>query len=176
MRHKQNQVPNEFNTFYFPMLKLKKYLQSNKNQLNNDVEFIVHGLVMAHFATFLICALSRQVKQDIDKQRDIRSLIELILNWDEFVILPEHVSTLSSHIDLIGKVLNTTSKIYLYIAMYDGYLDSEIYYQFKRSYGIYNFRDYYQVNKETVELMRQQHDYSISKINEIKSIVNKPKI
>ena len=103
-------------------------------------------------------------------------LIELILNGNEFDILPEHVSVLSSHIDLIGKVLNTTSKIYLYIAIYEGYLDSEIYYQFHQDHGIYNFRHYYQVSDETVELMKLQHDYSINKINEIKSIVNKPNL
>lgn len=176
MRHKQNQVPNEFISLYSPMLKLKQFLQSNKNQLNDDIELIVHGLVMAHFSTFLICALSRHVNQNVDKQRNIRSLIELILNGNEFDILPEHVSVLSSHIDLIGKVLNTTSKIYLYIAIYEGYLDSEIYYQFHQDHGIYNFRHYYQVSDETIELMRQQHDYSISKINEIKSILNKVKV
>ena len=153
----QNQVPPEFDALYRPVLKLKQLLTSKHNELaGTDV---VQGFVIAHYCTFLMLELYRQLGNNIERFIALRTLIEQIMKQDSFLILPEHKSKICSFIDNLGKELNITPKPYVYIAMYSAHLDAVIYRHFSPKIGIYDFIDYYYVEPDTVERMRQ---YSIA--------------
>ena len=156
----QNQVPDDCDALYSPILRLKKQLMSKAKELGS--QHIMQGLVMAHYSSFLMCSLYHQMKKDITKLLEVRKLIELILEGDEFRLLAEQKSKLVSFIDNLGKELNMTFKPYLYIAMYSAHLDAEIYRYFNSNIGLYDFIDYYYVHPETVGRMKNYYDSSIS--------------
>ncbi len=55
----QNKVPEAFESFYAPQLKLKKLLQSGSDHIDDsNNEAAVAGLMVLHYVIFLVCALS----------------------------------------------------------------------------------------------------------------------
>ena len=165
-KSRQNQVPEEFDSLYTPILRLKKLLLSKTNEL--AAEQVIHSFVLIHYSTFLMICLYRQLDLNVDKVIEIRDLVELILSKDSFLLIPEHKAKISSFIDNLGKQLNVTYKPYVYIAMYSAHLDAEIYRHFNPLIGIYDFIDYYYVEPETVARMKQYSDVSFDVLADLK--------
>lgn len=163
-RTQQNKVPEEFDNLYGPILILKKILESKTNE--PDPEQVAMGFVMLHFTTFMISHLSNQTGQSSTKALICRELIEHIMQEDTFSLNNSHFAKLFSYIDNVGKILNTTTKAYIYIAMYNAYLDSKIYQHFHPELGIYDFEDFQYVRPETVQRMKNYHDASIKVLDE----------
>ena len=173
-KSKQNKVPEQFERFYAPLLKLKQVLQSNNQILELDEnQFIVHGLMVLHYATFIMCNLYRITdKADNTRALLIRSLIENMLEKENYSLDTVYISKISSFIDSIGKYLNTVIFPKSHIAMYHGYLDYEIYYQLHKDLGLFDFKWCCTIEKETVASMKNYHDASLAlleKIDEKKS-------
>lgn len=167
IKTKQNQVPIEFQALYGPILQLKRLLQSNSLEL--CTEQILEGFIMLHYATFIMTQLHKQLGSSTTKDLITRELIELIMSGDSYEIQPDQLAKLFSFIDALGKKLNTSHKAYVYIAMYQAYLDAEIYRNFHPSLGIYDFVAFQYVKPETVARMKQYHDASIKILEELKS-------
>ncbi len=165
-RTKQNQVPTEFQALYGPILQLKRLLQSNSLEL--CAEQILEGFIMLHYATFIMTQFHKQHRSSTTKDLIIRELIELIMSGDSYKIQSDQLAKLFSFIDALGKELNTTHKPYIYIAMYQAYLDAEIYRNFHSNLGIYDFVAFQYVKPETVAEMKQYHNASIKVLEELK--------
>ena len=108
-RSKQNKVPEQFEIFYTPMLKLKQVLQSNQKILELDQnQFIIHGLMVMHYSTFIMCNIYK-ISDNADNIKALlmRSLIENILEKEDFILDRIFISKMSSFIDSVGKYLNT---------------------------------------------------------------------
>ena len=163
-RTQQNKVPEEFNNLYDPILNLKKILESKTTE--PDPEQVTVGFVMLHFTTFMIIHLSKETGQSSTKALICRDLIEHIMQEDTFSLNNAHFAKLFSYIDNVGKILNTTTKAYIYIAMYNAYLDSKIYQHFHHELGIFDFKDFQYVKPETVQRMKSYHDASIKLLEE----------
>jgi hypothetical protein len=158
---RQNKVPEGFLSFYQPQLKLKQLLQSGAvriDESNNEAAII--GLMILHFATFFAGSLYRQDKIANDKGAVIRNLAEDILEGDEYTVHEQGVSKLISFVDLIGKLLNTTNVLKIHIAMYDGYLDYEIYYSFHSHKKLFDFKRFCTLDVDTVSQMKSFNDAS----------------
>jgi hypothetical protein len=136
---KQNKVPYEFDSLYLPILKLKQVIQSN-NQVAAEV--IIQGFTMLHYTTFIMTYFNRQRGDDTTKSLIVRELVELIMSCDNYDLQQDQASKLYSYIDSLGKMLNTTRKPYIYIAMYHGYLDAEIYRNIHPDLSIFDFQDF----------------------------------
>lgn len=164
-RTKQNQVPHEFESLYAPILELKKLLQSNLKELSADQT--LQGFIMLHYATFVMIQFHKHVGISTTKVLIIRELIEFIMSGDSCRIQQDQLAKLFSFIDALGKMLNTTYKPYVYIAMYHAYLDAEIYRNFHPCLGIYDFVAFQYVKPETVASMKQYHDVSLKVLEEL---------
>jgi hypothetical protein len=157
-KSRQNKVPEEFISFYQPQLKLKQLLQSGESTIDErNNESAVIGLMVLHYATFFIGALYRQDKIANERVLLTRHLIEAILKGDEYKIHEHEVSKLISFIDLVGKLINTTILLKIHIAMYNGYLDYEIYYAFNKHKKLFDFKGYCTLSDDIVARMK---DYS----------------
>ena len=157
-KSRQNKVPEEFLSFYQPQLKLKHLLQSGETCIDErNNESAVIGLMVLHYASFIVGALYRYDKMANDKVALVRYLIESILEGDEYKIHPHEVSRLISFIDLVGKLINTTIVLKIHIAMYHGYLDYEIYYAFNKHKKLFDFKGYCTLSDDIVVRMK---DYS----------------
>ena len=171
LKSKQNQVPREFETFYSPMLQLKKALQSNTVELeanNNGNQFIIQGLMFLHYATFVMCNLYRITdNRDNSRALELKVTIEDILAVDKFEITRSHVSQFSSFIDSVGKYLNTTIFAKLHIAIYQGYLDYEIYFNLHKELRIFDFRWSCLIEPETIDRMKIYYKASVSVLQKI---------
>ena len=164
-RTKQNQVPHEFESLYCPILELKRLLQSNLKELNTGQT--LQGFIMLHFATFVMVHFHKQLGMSTNKDLIIRTLIELIMAGDSHKLGRDQLASLFSFIDGLGKELNTTYKPYIYIAMYQAYLDAEIYRHLHPNLGIYDFIAFQYVKPETVTSMKQYHDVSVKVLEEL---------
>ncbi len=171
VRSRQNQVPAEFEAFYSPILQLKIQLTSKKKEL--AAENTVPGFMMLHYSTFTMTKLYQQQDMDYSKIIIIRELIEYILSHDNFKLENEYKSRLCSYIDNLAKELNTSFKAYVYIAMYHGYLDAEIYRCLHPDISIYDFAAAQYVKAETRNSMKNYHDASVKVLEELKLPVNK---
>ena len=80
------------------------------------------------------------------------------------------MSGLISFIDLVGKLINTTILLKIHIAMYNGYLDYEIYYSFNRHKRLFDFKGYCTLNNDTVSRMK---NYSNASQELLKHLNNK---
>ena len=164
-RSNQNKVPYEFESLYSPILQLKQVLQSNKQPA---VDIVIHGFTMLHYTTFIMPHFNRQRGEETTKSLIIRGLVELIMSSDSYDLQQDQTSKLYSYIDYLGKMLNTSRKPYIYIAMYQGYLDAEIYRGLHPDLGIFDFKDSSYVTPETVARMKQYHDVSVELLSELK--------
>ena len=164
-RTKQNQVPHEFESLYGPILGLKRLLQSNLKELNADQT--LQGFVMLHFASFVMVHFPKQLGISTTKDLATRALIELIMSCDSHKLQRDQLASLFSFIDALGKELNTTYKPYVYIAMYQAYLDAEIYRHLHPTLGIYDFVALQYVKPKTVANMKQYHDVSLKVLKEL---------
>ena len=162
---KQNKVPSEFDSLYSPIVQLKKILQSKTKELAPNEA--LHGIIMLHFATFVMLQLRRRVGVETVKELAIRSLVESVLATDSYHFQNHQISSLFSFIDALAKALNTTAKPYVYIAMYQAYLDAEIYRNFHSDLGIYDFVELQSVRPDTVAAMKHYHDASVLLIGEV---------
>ena len=113
--------------------------------------------MVLHYATFFVGALYRQDSMPYEKIAIIRHLIEAILEGDEYKIHDYEVSRIISFIDLVGKLINTTILLKTHIAMYNGYLDYEIYHSFNKHKRLFDFKGYCTLSDEIVSRMK---DYS----------------
>ncbi len=95
--------------------------------------------MVLHYATFFIGALYRQDTIANEMVLLIRNLIEAILEGDEYKIHEHEVSKLINFIDLVGKLINTNILLKIHIAMYNGYLDYEIYHSFNKHKKLFDF-------------------------------------
>jgi len=163
---KQNLVPFEFDALYGPILKLKKLLQSKAKELS--AEQTVQGFVMLHYATFIMLHFHKQLGMSTTRDLITRELIELIMSSDSYKLQPDQLAKLFSFIDALAKELNTTYKPYVYIAMYEAYLDAEIYRHLHPTLGIYDFVEFHYVRPETVSGMKHYHDVSVKVLEELK--------
>jgi hypothetical protein len=164
-RTKQNKVPHEFESLYGPILELKRLLQSKSKELNSDQT--LQCFIMLHFASFVMIHFHKQLGMSTTKDLTIRALIELIMAGDSHKLQREQLASLFSFIDALGKELNTTYKPYIYIAMYQAYLDAEIYRHLHPTLGIYDFVAFQYVKPETVANMKQYHDVSLKVLEEL---------
>lgn len=166
----QNQVPYEFESLYTPIRTLKNILQSKT--IAPDPEQVARGFVMMHFSTFLISHLHKQLTLDKSNTKYLvcREVIEEIMQEDSFTLNQEHFAKLFSFIDNLAKILNTTNKAYIYVAMYQAYLDSKIYQHLHPELGIYDFKDFQYVQPETVKRMEDYHNASIEVIKEYEKL------
>ena len=138
---------------------------------------MIQGLVLLHFATFVMCHLQKQLGMSTTKSLIIRSLIEQIMQGDAFKLEQEHLAKLFHFIDGLAKELNTTYKPYIYIALYNAYLDAEIYRHFHPNLGIYDFAKFQYVQPETLAKVKEYHDVSIDVLRKLNlSIKEQPLI
>lgn len=158
VRSKQNKVPNNLNSLYTPILHLKTMLQSGVSELNG--EEIVNGLALLHFTTFLIPKLQSECGL---KHLIIREIVEQLTKNDSCVVHQEEIGKISSFIDNLGKILNTNLMPIIYIAIYQAYLDAEIYKHFHSELGIYDFHYF---SSDMINSMKIYHDASVALINE----------
>ncbi len=160
-KSRQNKVPEEFLSFYQPQMKLKQLLQSGETSIDErNNESAVIGLMVLHYATFFVGALYRHDNISKEKVTFIRHMIEDILEGDEYKIHGHEVSGLISFIDLVGKLINTTILLKIHIAMYNGYLDYEIYYSFNGHKRLFDFKGYCTLNNDTVSRMKNYSNAS----------------
>lgn len=165
-RSNQNKVPYEFESLYSPILQLKQVLQSNKQP---TIDTVIHGFTMLHYTTFIMTHFHRQRGEETTKSIIVRELVELIMSCDNYDLQQDQASKLYSYIDSLGKMLNTTRKPYIYIAMYHGYLDAEIYRNIHPDLSIFDFQDFRYITPETVARMKQYHDVSVELLKELKN-------
>lgn len=155
-RSRQNQIPSEFNSFYTPQLTLKKLLQSGSSHIDEKHnEEVVIGLVILHYATFFISALYRLESISNERTLYIRTTLENILAGNEYTIQQCETAKIVSFIDLVGKLINTTSKLKIHIAMYEGYLDYEIYSCFHEDKPIFEFKHFCAIGADVINSMRE---------------------
>ena len=197
VRTVQNQVPVAFNALYNPILKLKNLLNtSSKDTQAHDISSNIVSFMLAHYTTFLMTIIYRQIDRDIARILEVRKLIEAILANDTFDFKPEHKAKLFSFIDNLAKELNTTPTLYLHVAIYDSYLDAEIYRCFHSDMPIFDFLHSNYISQDTVIIMKQCYDeamamlkqqglssekrmakiYNIIKIHTQHTITNKPRL
>ncbi len=162
---KQNKVPFEFDSLYLPIVQLKKILQSKTKEITPNQA--LRSLIMLHFATFVMSKLHHRAQKDSVRDYEIRALVENVLAQDSYKFTANEVSSLFSYIDAIAKMLNTTAKPYIYIAMYQAYLNSLIYRELHPNLGIYDFIELQTVQTDTVSKMKHYHDASLILINEV---------
>ena len=167
----QNTVPEEFNAFYGPILKLKKLLQSNTKELG--AEHILSGFVIMHYSTFVMSELYSQLDVSKEKIYMIRDLIELILSRDTYQLSNEQRSKLYSYVDNLGKELNTTYKPYIYIAMYQAYQNAEIYRHIHSGMPINDFIQYQYIQPETTARMKEYYKVSMEVLNDLNLPIDK---
>ncbi len=173
-RTKQNQVPYEFDPLYGPILKLKKLFQSKAKELK--AEDTVQGLVMLHFATFIMTHLHKQLRLSTTKNLIIRELIELVMSGDSYKLHPDQLARLFSYIDSFGKLLNITHKAYIYNAMYQAYLDSEIYRLIHPVAIINEFIHYHYILPETAKQMKIYYYASLEVLKKLNCSTNRRSI
>ena len=154
-KSQQNTVPAEFESLYKPALKIKQLI-TNKNKEIDDSD-IVGGLVLLHYCTFILSNIGK-LNHKIDvKLLPIRQLIENILEGEEFTLLPDHISQLSSFIDKISKELNVNNKSVVYVSLYEAYLGSFIYKNFNNHLGMYMLNGFDYIAPETVADLKTLH-------------------
>lgn len=170
-KSRQNQVPQEFEKLYGPILQLKKQLTCKKKEL--AAESIVPGFMKLHFSTFIMTTLYTQQDMDYTKVLMIRELIEYILSHDDFKLENDYKSMLCSYIDKLAKELNTSFKAYVYIAWYHAYLDAEIYRCLHPNLSIYDFAGKQKFDQEGINFIKKYHDASIKALKELELPVNK---
>jgi hypothetical protein len=155
-RSRQNQIPPEFKSFYTPQLTLKKLLQSGLSHIDEtNNEAVIMGLVILHHATFFVSALYRLDGVTNERTAYIRTILENILAGNEYTIQQSEIAKLVSFIDLVGKLINTTSKLKVHVAMYEGYLDYQIYALFHEDKPIFTFKSFCTIGPDVVERMKQ---------------------
>ena len=157
---RQNQVPTAFNAFYRPLLEVKKLLQSNIATIEGETcHKLIKALIITHYTSFIIANLYRITNQrDVTKIKYIRGLIENMLEDNAFNLTKECAAKLISYIDMVAKVLNTNHITYIHIALYTGYLDFEIYAHFHSNLGLFDFKEYYNLNQSTINNMKDYYD------------------
>lgn len=162
-KSKQNKVPAIFKDIYNPILAMKKLLISNKNGFNDDESrTIVRGLMISHFGTFLINSINHVVKSDPPTKILIaRAMIEKILERATNDIPKDYISKISSLADQLAKYLNTTPRYILDVAMYNAYLNFEIYYHIHSELELFEFKSFITFDKETLHGMKVSHDYHV---------------
>lgn len=163
-RSNQNKVPYEFESLYSPILQLKQALQTNKQPM---VDIVIQGFTMLHYSTFIMPHFHRQRGEETTKSLIVRGSVELIMSCNSYELQKDQASKLYSYIDSLGKMLNTTRKPYIYIAMYLGYLDAEIYRTIHPDLSIFDFQDFRYITPETVARMKQYHDVSVELLSEL---------
>ena len=163
---KQNLIPEEFDYFYAPILATKKILQSNCKEL--DINVILQGLVMIHYATFIVTELYRQKALPVNKIFIIRNLIQNILDKTHSKLENTDISQIVSFIDQLAKELNINHKPYVYIALYTGNLHAEIYRKIHNNLYIYQLIDNGPfLNKPVEDRVRLFYDASITILTEL---------
>ena len=75
-----------------------------------------------------------------------------------------------------GYELNLAPRPYLYIAMYTGYLDAEIYRHFHPTIGVYDFIESQYIHPQTVERMKDAHDTAVQVLEESKLPIDKRQV
>lgn len=154
-KSQQNTVPSEFESLYKPVLKIKQII-TNKNKEINDFD-IVGGLVLLHYCTFILSSIGKINNKIDNKILPIRQLIENILEGEQFTLLPDHISQLSSFIDKIGKDFNLNNKSVVYVSLYEAYLDSFLYKSFNDHLGMYMLNGFDYIAPETVADLKILH-------------------
>jgi hypothetical protein len=160
-RSRQNQIPPEFKSFYTPQLTLKKLLQSGKSHIDETHnEAVIIGLAILHYATFFVSALYRLEQITNERTAYIRTILENVLAGNEYQIQQDEIAKIVSFIDLVGKLINTTAKLKIHIAMYEGYLDYEIYSHFHEDKPIFEFKYFCIIGPDVVERMKEYSEAS----------------
>ena len=155
-KSQQNTVPSEFLSLYKPVLKVKQAI-TNKNK-EVDCADIIEGLTLLHYCTFMMSHIGKINNKIDDKILPIRQLVENILENEQFTLLPNQISQLSSFIDKISKELNINNKSVVYVSLYEAYLDSFIYKNFNNHLGMYMFDGFEYIAPETVVNLKILHD------------------
>lgn len=137
-KSQQNRVPETFKFLYLPILNLKRFLQKEITLSKTE---IVYGFVMLHFATFVIRYFVLKGGNDGKQHLKFRKTIEDIFHKDQLLVYPEHISEIARMVDKFGKELNTNYQPQIFVALYLGHLDSEIYRHFHSELGIFEYTD-----------------------------------
>lgn len=172
---KQKNNPLQFSLFYHPLIIMKQKLLSKKDVFENGEHLIIlKGLMLTYYSTFIIRDLYRRtIKPANANILIIREMIEYMLESDEFNLTKDHISKLCNYVDLVVKLLNMISPDYIYIAMYNGHLDFEIYYNLHQDLRIFDFKYYCTVNKDVVEGMKQHNAAAENNLLKIQKKKNK---
>ena len=162
----QNSVPDEFGYFYTPIYQVKQTLQKTGRTELKPNEILL-GLSMIHYATFIMSEIYRQNSQDISKILATRELVENILEKNSYQLENHQTSQLISFVDQVAKTLNTNLKLYIYIALYRGNQNAEIYRRLHNHLGIYDFiiNDDF-LNPLVLNSVKAYHDISIELLTE----------
>ncbi|MBX9865462.1 MAG: hypothetical protein K2Y14_01000 [Burkholderiales bacterium] len=155
MKKKQNKVPTDFENFYNPILKLKQSLQGS---LAPEPEFINSGIVLLHYSTFFITELYHYKQQDPTKALLIREVLEHAQNNMSIEFQNYHAAKIISFIDLVAKELNINNPIYIHIAIYEAYLNSQIYIRLNNRTGCLFDAHREIFNENIVSTMKKYHD------------------
>ena len=171
-KSQQNTVPSEFASLYKPILKVKQAI-TNKNK-EVDCADIIEGftllhyytitllhyytITLLHYCTFMLIHIGKINNKIDDKILPMRQLVENILENEQFTLLPNQISQLSSFIDKISKELNINNKSVVYVSLYEAYLDSFIYKNFNNHLGMYTLDGFEYIAPETVANLKILHD------------------
>jgi len=154
-KSQQNTVPFEFESLYKLVLKVKRIITGKDKEIEGSD--ITQGFVLLHYCTFILSNISKITNKADDRILQIRQLIENILEGEQFRLLPDQISQLSSFIDRIGKEFNLNSKSVVYVSLYEAYLDSLVYKNFKNHLGMYTLYDLDYITSDTVEDLKRLH-------------------
>ena len=158
-KSQQNTVPPEFDSLYRPVLKVKQVI-TNKNK-EFDITEVLEGVALLHYCTFILGRIGKINHKADNNIILVRQLVEDILDGNQFLLLNEHISQLSSFIDKVARELNLNSKSVVYVAFYEAYLDSWLYKYFNSHLGIYKFDGFDYVAPETVANLKILHDQHV---------------
>jgi hypothetical protein len=151
----QNIVPSEFESLYKPALNIKRIITSKNKEIEGPD--LVQGFVLLHYCTFILSSIGKINNKIDEKILPVRQLIENILEGEQFTLLPDQISQLSSFIDKLGKEFNLNHKAVVYVSLYEAYLDSCIYKNFNTHLGMYTLYNLDYIAPETVEDLKRLH-------------------
>lgn len=139
MKKRPTSVPDKYKSFYQPINAIKIMLTKQVALSSHDV---ANGLSFIHFASFLILESNRSAGISSNQTIAIRKIAELTFKPNGYQFTNTDISQLTSFVDKLAKLLNTTQEYLLHIYFYDAYLNAEIYRHFHQDLDIFSNNQY----------------------------------
>lgn len=162
----KNRIPNDYQVLFSYVFKLKAWLQRDKSLGSKDKKDIVMMLMIVHYLTFMVNALSEHTK-NVNKELShyIRLLIEDILSGDVYDFSEYSINKLVSFCDQATKYFNITPKHIITISVYEGNVNYKIYSALHEHKKIFDYSYCWNVSEEMLKALKINFDIAKRIIN-----------